>query len=143
MNILSDFIIRINDMHPVNRVPVSEDHNSKAVVKRNPVSAASKSLKMPKVVKIKVTKQNINGFNDIILVNKTDLRSLTKITDVNTMYKALAGADAKTKKALTLHMAKLQFKEFNQMQSANIPVSETEKDNARSSILTAIKKIVK
>ncbi len=142
MNVLSDFIIRINDMHPVNRVPFAEEQTSGQVKTKTKVSKGSRTVKAPKHA-IKEVKNGINNFKDIALMKKTDLRILAKNLDVKTMYDALYDTDAKTKKAMTIHMGKLQFKEFNQMQSANIPVSSSDTENARKTILDEIKKIIK
>ena len=151
MNVLSDFKIRINDMQPVNRVEVAEEKASatliekatKKVAEPKKVKTVVKTIKVLKTEKVKVSSKDIKTFFDLPLVNKTDLRILTKKTEVKIMYDALIGADAKTKRALCIHMAKLQFKEFNQMQTAGVSVSPLETEQARAFILAAIKKIVK
>jgi alpha-amylase len=143
MNVLSDFNIRINDMHPVNRVSITEDEISNTLVTNKKVSKINKVVKPSKVAKTKEAKQVVNNFTDLVLMKKTDLRIMTKNTDVKTLYDALVGVDAKTKRSLTIHMAKLQFKEFNHMQSTNIPVSESDAEIARKVILNKVKEILK
>ena len=62
MNVLSDFIIRINDMHPVNRVPLAQEV-SKPPVKKKSAAKSTKSVAAASKIaaKVKTSKTTANA----------------------------------------------------------------------------------
>lgn len=139
MNILSDFAIRINDIHPVNYIEKSSTQFSEKPL--NPdqkTEIARKTVQKAKNSK----KVNIRSFEDLIKLSKTGLRNLVKGADGKTIYYALAGSENKVKKALILYLGKLQLKEYNELITANHPVTITDTEKARKSLLAKMKQLI-
>ncbi len=141
MNVLSDFIIRIKDQHPVNYVEKAVEPQPEVVKElkeKAPKKAAvkAKTTEKPKdVAKPNGTKRAKITMNHILKLNKTTMRSLAKEINALTFYYALADADHKVKKAVTLHLGRLQLKEFNSYSWANLPVQESDTIEAQKIVL--------
>jgi len=148
MNILSDLMIRLDDMHPVNYVerveqpePMAEPVVEKSVKKKASAKrTTAKTTKTTKVAKAKAVKTSIR---DVLKINKTGLQKLLKDIDVITVYYALADADKKVKKSLVTHLGKLQLKEYNKLLSEDTPVSSADITKAQKAIQARIKKLAK
>lgn len=141
MNVLSDFIIRLKDMHPVNRIPALEKKEviKPTVVKKKTTKVTAKK----KTTATKITTSNIKKFGDFLLMGKTDLRNVLKNSSARVLYEALYDADAKLKKFFIIHMAKLQLKEYNHLLTEKKLISPAETEKAQKSILTLTKKLSK
>ena len=170
MNILSDFIIRLKDMHPVNRVeiqdqqppqPVSGDEKNIKTRKAAVKSAAKKSgstgtNKTPKTAQATNSAQKpLNtasknkslkiarvNLKDVLMMKKTDLNKLVKDIDLKTLYFAMAGADNKVKKTIITHLGKLQLKSYNKLFAENLPVSDSDVEKAQKVLVSKIKKLI-
>lgn len=154
MNILSDFIIRLNDMHPANPVEKVEKPEppekpvAKKTIKSVPSSkkAPAKKAKPVKSEKAKpVKKENVRpaktskgSLKDVMKMNKTGLQKLLKDIDVKTVYFAMADADSKVKKSIITHLGKLQLKEYNKLLSENIPYADGDIVKARKTLQARI-----
>lgn len=150
MNILSDFIIRIRDMHPVNHVEITErpKPSEKPVVKKvvkakAPVKAPVKKVKPVKDEKEKPTRVSKVSIKDVSKINNTGLQKLLKDIDMKTVYFALADADKKVKKTIVTHLGKLQLKEYNKLLTEDIPVTTADILKAQKVFQARIKKLVK
>jgi len=158
MNILSDFIIRLNDMHPVNRVELAEkpEPSEKPVAKKS-VKSVPSSKKAPvkkakavktekakpvKKEKVKTAKTSKGSLKDVMKMNKTGLQKLLKDIDVKTVYFALADADSKVKKSIITHLGKLQLKEYNKLLSENIPYTDGDIVKARKILQARIDNLI-
>ncbi|HOV11764.1 MAG TPA: FliG C-terminal domain-containing protein, partial [Bacteroidales bacterium] len=170
MNILSDFIIRLKDMHPVNRVeiqdqpPSPEKSNDKKTAKTKVVRVKPAAKKTTKAIGVKKTKtagkitavktvvanaaktksSKITkvSMKDVLTMKKTDLTKLVKDIDLKTLYFALAGTDNKVKKNLITHLGKLQLKEYNKLYTENITVAEADIEKAQKVLLARIKQLM-
>ncbi len=170
MNILSDFIIRLKDMHPVNRVEIQdqptsqEKSNDKKTVKTKVVRVKPAAKKTTKAIGAKKTKTagkitavktvvaNASktksskitkvSMKDVLTMKKTDLTKLVKDIDLKTLYFALAGTDNKVKKNLITHLGKLQLKEYNKLYTENITVAEADIEKAQKVLLARIKQLM-
>ncbi|MBP8041652.1 MAG: polysaccharide deacetylase family protein [Bacteroidales bacterium] len=170
MNILSDFIIRLKDMHLVNRVEVQEQQaprekttikktaktkvaRVKTAAKKTTGAAGVKKTKTAdkasaaKTVVTPATKTKSSGttkvtLKDVLTMKKTDLTKLVKDIDLKTLYCALVGADNKVKKSIITHLGKLQLKSYNKLFAENLPVSDSDVEKAQKVLLARIKQLL-
>ncbi len=171
MNILSDFIIRLNDMHPVNYVeverpelnekPISPKTEKAKTAARKTIKEKAKTVKSAETKNIKTNKTALtekakpvktkkqsssmsskSTLKDVLKINKTGLNQLVKDIDIKTLYFALADADNKVKKTMITHLGKTQLKEYNKLFTENIPVTEADIEKARKVILASIRKLI-
>ncbi|MDD4214701.1 MAG: glycoside hydrolase family 57 protein, partial [Bacteroidales bacterium] len=140
MNVLSDFIIRLQDMHPVNYVEKTDNKTEDVSVS---VKKEKKTRQVKKSVKttIPTKSANLQGIKDVLTLNKTSLRKLLKDTDVTLIYQALTGADKKVKKYMLINLGKLQLREYNQLAYGNANVSPDETSKAQKKLAAKIKKV--
>ncbi len=145
MNILSDFVIRLDDMHPVNYVEKSEIIESKNIKPKSKTKKTEKSSTKSIKAKSKVKTISVAPvkMNDVLTLNKSGLQMLTKDLDMKTLYFALADANSKVKKNIIIHLGKLQLKEYNKILFEQLPVSNAEIIKAQKILLSRVKKLVK
>ena len=147
MNVLSDFIVRLRDQHPV-KYQVREEISVPGV--RTPAQEVKPLLRKTRVGgstiphhKKKVSKGTDIDFAGLSQLSKTELRKLLHDIDPELIYKALSGAGSTIKKALILHLGKLQLKSYNLLINAARPVSRNETEKARKQLLAKARKMLK
>ncbi len=138
MNVLSDFMIRLKDFHPVNYVEKAVEPLNSEIA---PVKTQKAVATIKKPVQLKVPKKRIVNvkMEHILKLNKTGLRNLAKDFDVLTLYHALVGIEPKIRKALVVYLGKLQLKEFNSLVFSEHPYTEADIEKARQDIVLKVK----
>lgn len=145
MNVLSDFVIRLDDMQPVKYVEKAEEAKEKPAKKVAVKKAAAPKAKKEVVKKtaIKKAKSEAIDFKSIATLNKTQSRELLKSVSIETIYNALFDADARFRKSIILLMSKTQFKEYSKLSDAQIKVSAAAITKAQKQMLGVMKKLGK
>lgn len=136
MNILSDFIMRVDNIATGNYI---EKIDKEPVIKTN---KAKLSKKKPSIKLTKKSSAKKYEFDDIFKLNKSQIKKILKNTDIITLKTALSGIPKKTENVVIFNLGFRTLKEYNALVMPE-GIKQSKILSCRKSIIEMIKKVKK
>ena len=141
MNILSDFILRVNSFSDSeNSMVLSEINNINNNEILNEMTKKSKKSMTPgRKSNLKEKNKNELQFSDIICFSKTNLSKVIKNLDIETIGIALIGADDDIKDAILSNLSQRALIQYEKMNFDYSQIMQSDIIQARKKILSLMK----
>jgi alpha-amylase len=136
MNILSDFIIRIDNISPEKHVEKVDKEHVKSTKKTD-----TKTPVTPKSANKRQTSTKVE-FDDIFKLTKTNIKFILKNIDLVSLKTAFIGYPKKTENIVIFNLGFRSLKEYNAM-VLNEDIKQSKINNCRKAITDLIKNVKK
>lgn len=145
MNVLSDFIIQINEKCKESNPKEDDDANEKKEIKKSAAELVDKTVKYAKktIEKKKLDVEKNFNIEDIKNLSNASIKKLIKETDIETLSAALKNADKEVIEKVLKNMGKRAGEHFTTLQSEIKKIKKSDLNKYQKEVLDSIKKMFK